>query len=504
MSNLVGIDLGTTYSGISRLNENGMPVIIHNSDGQNITPSVVSFIDEKTSDISETAENNLFEDENTFGRFKRHMGSKKTYKAFGIKHTPTSLSALVLKKLKEDAEKSIGKIDKAVITIPANFANDAREATMQAAEMAGLNVENIINEPTAAALYYAYSSGNELSGTFAVYDLGGGTFDVSIIKVNGSDIEVIATEGVQELGGHDFDNKIVEMVKKKFKEETGDDLEDDVFNCTTAESLKRDLSKRDKVRTGRLSSGKSNARIEITRSEFEDSISTLIANAEMLCEGAIDEAGVTKDQISQVILAGGSTRIPLITESVKKVFGKDPVTFANPDEAVALGAALYVAYKANPNELTPLQKKSIEKVNISDITSKFFGTLALVNNESLNAQETQNSIIINKGEKIPCSKTKSYYTTHANQTAVACTVTESRTEETDPDFVEVKLNESLKLPEGRPAQQEIQVTYSYTENQTMLCSFLDIQSGTKQDLTLSINSSESSNSEINIDDFKVD
>ena len=504
MSNLVGIDLGTTYSAISRLNENGLPVIIHNSDGQNITPSVVSFIDKKTSDVSETAEKNLFEDENTFGRFKRHMGEDKTYKAFGIKHTPTSLSALVLKKLKEDAEKSIGKIDNAVITIPANFSSKAREETMQAAKMAGLNVKNIINEPTAAALYYALSSGNNLSGTFAVYDLGGGTFDISIMKVNGSDIEIIATEGVQELGGHDFDNKICDLVKSKFKEETGEELADEVFNYLSAESIKRDLSKRDKVRTSRLSSGTASARIEITREEFEDSISTMIANAEMLCEGAMDDAGVTKDDITDVILAGGSTRIPYISESVKKVFGKDPVTFSNPDEAVALGAALYIAYKSDPSDLTPLQKKSIEKVKISDISSKYFGTLALVENTATDIKEIQNCVIIKKGEKIPCVVTESFYTTQDGQTGLDCSVTEANTEESDQEFVNIRCNESLPLPGGRTSGQEIQITYSYNDNQIMICSFLDVASGAKKDIEVDVSAGESKDSEIDINDFTVE
>ena len=210
MSNLVGIDLGTTYSAISRLDETGRPEIIDNSEGENITPSIVLFESENNVVVGNVAQQNYGVDENTFGRFKREMANEKEYEAFGKKYNPAALSSFVLKKLKEDAEDTIGPISEAVVTIPANFANQAREATLAAAKSAGLSIKNIINEPTAAALYYAYSSGEELNGVYAVYDLGGGTFDVSIIKVEGSDIDVLATDGVTKLGGDDY----VDMLNK--------------------------------------------------------------------------------------------------------------------------------------------------------------------------------------------------------------------------------------------------------------------------------------------------
>ena len=209
MSNLVGIDLGTTYSAIARLDETGRPVIIDNSEGGNITPSIVLFESESNVIVGNIAMQNFGVDKNAFGRFKREMGTNKEYNAFNKTYNPTALSSFVLKKMKEDAEENIGKISDAVVTIPANFANEAREATLAAAKTAGMSVKNIINEPTAAALYYAYSSGDELNGTYAVYDLGGGTFDISIIKVQGSDIEVINSDGVSKLGGDDFDTKII-------------------------------------------------------------------------------------------------------------------------------------------------------------------------------------------------------------------------------------------------------------------------------------------------------
>ena len=185
MANLVGIDLGTTYSSISKLDDTGRPIIIENSEGQNITPSIVSFENENSVVVGTTAMINYGVDENTFGRFKREMGTDKRYEAFGQTYNATTLSSFVLKKLKEDAEAKIGEISEAVVTIPANFSNEAREATLAAAKMAGLEVKNIINEPTAAALHYAFSSGEELHGRYAIYDLGGGTFDISLRKVEG-------------------------------------------------------------------------------------------------------------------------------------------------------------------------------------------------------------------------------------------------------------------------------------------------------------------------------
>ena len=185
-----------------------------------------------------------------------------------------------------------------------------------------MSVKNIINEPTAAALYYAYSSGEELNGTYAIYDLGGGTFDISIIKVQGSDIEVINSDGVSKLGGDDFDAKIIEMVQSKFKEQTNKTLDDEDFTKNDAEDHKKTLSARDKTNI-RIASPNGRATIEITREEFENSISTLIAQSEMTCENVLDEANLSVDDINEVILVGGSTRMPCVRESVEKVFKKN-------------------------------------------------------------------------------------------------------------------------------------------------------------------------------------
>ena len=502
MGNLVGIDLGTTYSAIATLDETGRPVIIDNSEGGNITPSIVLFESETNVIVGNIAMQNFGVDKNAFGRFKREMGTNKEYDAFGKKYNPAALSSFVLKKMKEDAEQNIGQITEAVVTIPANFANEAREATLAAAKTAGLSVKNIINEPTAAALYYAYSSGEELNGTYAIYDLGGGTFDISIIKVQGSDIEVINSDGVSKLGGDDFDAKIIEMVQSKFKEQTNKTLDDEDFTKNDAEDHKKTLSARDKTNI-RIASPNGRATIEITREEFENSISTLIAQSEMTCENVLDEADLTVDDINEVILVGGSTRMPCVRESVEKVFKKEPRTFGNPDEAVALGAALFVAYKADPSNLTPLQQQAVAKVNISDVATKFFGTSILEWNEETNQHGMKNDILIEKGSKLPCSITKDYVTVSDGQASINCTVNESNVEETDPDFVKKIWEGNLKLPEGRPAGQQVNVTFTYDENQTMKCSFLDVSSDKKTEIDLSIDNNNSK-SEVDINDFKVE
>ena len=502
MSNLVGIDLGTTYSAIAHLDATGRPVMLVNSQGDNTTPSVVLFDDQGNVIVGKIAQGVYGEDSNCFGRFKRVMGEEKEYEAFGEKYNATSLSSFVLKKLKDDAHTQIGEISEAVVTIPANYSNKAREATLAAANASGLSIKYIINEPTAAALYYAYSSGEELNGTYAIYDLGGGTFDISIIQIKGSDIEVINTDGVTLLGGDDFDEKLIEIVRSKWKDQVGEDLEPEDFTKNDAEEQKKILSEKEKTSI-KIATTKGRHKIEISRAEFEDAISTLIAKSEMTCENAIDEANLSITDINEVILVGGSTRMPCIQSSVEKIFKKVPKSVGNPDEAVALGAALYVAYKADPAKLNPLQKQALSKVNIAEVTAKFFGTIILSYDDHHQKNLLKNDSLISKGDKIPCSVTKEYQTAHDNQTAINCRVTESNIEESDPDYVHTMWEGALDLPEGRPSGQKVEVTFSYDVNQTMKCTFLDVESGRKAEIDLTADNSNI-HTDIDIDDFKVE
>ena len=243
--------------------------------------------------------------------------------------------------------------------------------------------------------------------------------------------------------------------------------------------------------------------VEIKREEFEESISSLIAQAVLQCESALDEANLTPSDIDGVFLAGGSTRIPLVAENVEKVFQKKPVSVVNVDEVVALGASLYAAYKSDKKHLSPLQKNSVNKLSVSELTSHYFGVEALIHNDSKNDHELQNSIIINKNESIPCLKTEPFYTTSDGQESVQCTITQSASKETDIRFVTKVWEGSLKLPSGRPKNQQIDITYSYDDNQIMHCEFVDVASGNKEkvDLGNKVLRSESSSS---IDKFTVE
>jgi len=496
MSNYVGIDLGTTFSAVAYIDESGRPAIINNDRDDNITPSCVAKIKGEIV-VGERARRQWGNDKkNAAARFKRDMGSSSTHKIGGKEFTPTELSAAVLKKIKSDVEDKVGEIEEAVITIPANFSQEARDATMEAGRLAGLNVKYIINEPTAAALYYAYQSDGDLSGTYVVFDLGGGTFDVSVIKVKGQDVEVMASNGLHKLGGDDFDKVLWQLISEKYKEETGQDLTEEDFPINDVEEEKKSLSgrKRTTVEIDR-------DLIDVSRLEFEESISSLIAQIEMMCETTLDEANVTPKDISSVFLAGGSTRIPCVVECAKKVFKQDPISTVNVDEVVALGACLYAAYKSDGAGLSEIQKKSVSKLNVSEVTNECFGTISVGFSES-KGEDLVNSIIIQKGESIPCSVTKTYYTLVDGQSEINCTITESKSPETNPRFVKVIHEQTLDLPPDRPAGQEVEVTYSYDENQTMHAVFKDISSGKELTWSFSKASGESTQSEI--DKFLVD
>lgn len=498
MAAFIGIDLGTTFSAISTFDDAGRPTIIAGPDGENTTPSCVTEEDGVV-EVGEFARRTWgTRPERAAARFKRDMGTSETQEINGRAFTPVELSTLVLKKLKANAERIVGELGETVVTIPANFAHEAREATMTAARAAGLDVRHIINEPTAAALYYAFKSGEELHGNYAVYDLGGGTFDVSIIRVNGKDIEDVASNGVSRLGGDDFDRALWQLIADKYEAETGSPLSPEDFSINDAEDEKRSLSRRKRVtvKVGR-------SLIELSREEFEEAISSKIAQAEMLCEATLEEAGLEAGQITAVFLAGGSTRIPSVVESVERVFGREPIATANVDEVVALGAALYAAYKAEPSQRSEAQAEMLSSLKVSEKTGMCFGTISMEINEANNEPEARNFVILKRGRSLPCSETESFYTMYDGQNTVQCRVTESLQEESDPRFVKVVWEGDLSLPGGRPAGQEIRVTYSYDENQMMHCVFEDVQSGTVKEVPLSLSDS-AGQGESDIDRFLVE
>ena len=478
MGSFIGIDLGTTFSVVAIIDEHGKPVIVADKEGKTLTPSCVAWNEDNDRfEVGygfprQTVYSGIGTDEGV-GFFKRDMGTSKTYALKGKDHTPTDLSAMVLQELMSSRAEHIGEIDEVVVTVPANFANEAREATMEAALRAGLNVKYIINEPTAAALCYSFREGMNLEGVYAIYDMGGGTFDISIIHIKDKDVEVLTSNGIAKLGGIDFDKALKKLAEEKYKTEVGEYLEGEDYNLLQAENLKQDLSKGEK-KTEKIK-GKKTEAIKFTRKEFEELISAKITQAEMLCESTLEAVNLKPEDIRGVLCAGGSTRIPMVQASIKRVFGQEPIFKANVDEVVALGAALYAAYKGDQEKLSPAQRNAISGMNFTERTAKYFGTLALSNVDG--KEQPMNSILIKKNTIIPCEESKSFYTTHEGQTAVECELTESVNEETDPKFAHVVDSVKLPLPPGRPAGQEIKVTFRFDVNQTMHCSFKDVETG---------------------------
>lgn len=491
MSNYIGIDLGTTFSAVAYIDETGRPKIANNDRDRNITPSVVA---KHKGDLTvgEFARRQWGNDANKgAARFKRDMGTGTAHRIEDTDYTSTELSAAVLKHLRTVTEDRIGTVTEAVVTIPANFSHEAREATMEAAKMAGLSVKYIVNEPTAAALYYAYQSNGELSGTYAVFDLGGGTFDVSILRVSGSDVEVLASNGLHKLGGADFDNALWELVAGKYRSEVGAQLTHDEFSINDAEEAKRSISERKKT-TVEIERDF----IDISRIDFEEAISSMLAQIEMMCEATLDEAETSAADITSVFLAGGSTRMPAVREVAEKVFGQQPVSTVNVDEVVALGAALYAAHKSDGANLTEIQRKSIEQLKVAEVTNSYFGTISIGHSESKGAA-LQNSILIKKGQAIPCEVSETFYTAADGQISLNCQITESKAAETDPRFVKIVHEEDLELPPGRPEGQEIEITYSYDVNQIIQASFKDVASQSEKKIEISMSGKCEASTDIN-------
>ena len=347
MSKIIGIDLGTTNSCVS-IFEGGEAKVITNAEGERTTPSVVAF---KNGEIivGAAAKRQVVTNPDTISSIKRKMGTKEKVKANGKEYTPEEISAMILGDLKKTAESYLGeKVTKAVITVPAYFNDAQRQATKNAGKIAGLEVERIINEPTAAALAYGLDK-QENMHTILVYDLGGGTFDVSILELGDGVFEVKSTAGNNKLGGDDFDERIVNYLVETFKKENGVDLTKDKMAMQrlkdAAEKAKKDLSG---VTTTQISlpfisqstDGPLHLEVSLSRAKFEDLIRDLVDSTLEPVRKAMKDAKLTKNDINKVILVGGSTRIPCVQELIKKELGKEPSKEVNPDEVVAMGAAI--------------------------------------------------------------------------------------------------------------------------------------------------------------------
>jgi len=499
MGKIAGIDLGTTFSALSILNENGKAEIVKNSDGDYLTSSVVAFPSDQEGKaiVGDDAKQHLaLEPDRVIKEVKRDMGTDKTYAVAGKEHTPAGISSMILSKLFQDAEKQYGKIDSVVVTIPANFPEEARQATMTASKEANINVQDIIEEPTAAAMHYA--STNSLAGNIMIYDFGGGTFDITIAKVDGKKIECLTSQGDQRLGGTDIDRVILEKLKESYKKEKNADLIKNnnkglEYKYTfEAEKIKKALSKKEK-HICPLEGDEGQIRVTITRDEFEESISTLMSKIDSLIDVALDELKLKENDIANILLVGGSTRLPIVQKNILKRFNKDPLTGVNVDEAIALGAALHAGKKADPQKLTAAQSEELKKIDLKTVCNFYFGTVIQKMNTERQKPDDYNDTMIEKNTPLPCSKTKTFYTMYDGQESVQCTIKQSVTEEHDPEYANTIWEGFLEnLPPNRPAERPIEVTFSYDENGMMKCKYKDVESNKELPVDLTIKGSSDS------------
>ncbi len=496
MSKVIGIDLGTTFSAIAELDDLGNPEVLSDPEsGDRITRSVVYFgkdkviVGEKAKDAAVTKRDKVvFEVKSQMendviyslkdGKFIDDSGKSKGY-------TPSQISSLILSKLSDYTS----KIKKAVITVPAQFADRARGATLEAAKLSKLDVE-LINEPTAAILHYASMPNVSLNGRVMVFDLGGGTFDISIAKVIGKKVDIMTSVGDKHLGGQDFDREIIKILDKKYKKSKGKDLDhEDPVMLDIAERIKKLLSTKEKVQQI-IEGPKGPLKIDISRKEFENSIDTFLEKIKMSMEDALDRAKIKATNISQILLVGGSTRIPVITEIIKKVMKKNPTKGVNVDEAVACGAAIFAGLQ-NKGGLNSAQKKAISKVEMKDICPHNLGTIIAAVDPERNQPMQVNSIIIPRDTKLPASITKEYAVLYDGQESIKCTVTQSEEPEEDIEFVVVIGEEELSLAKNAKEGEKIEVTYSYDLSGKVHCIFEESKSGKKTELSLKPEGSKS-------------
>ena len=480
MGRVIGIDLGTTYSAAAIMQADGKPAILPNSEGQNITPSVVLFPDVGNGYdeplVGDMAKHSAATAPLDVVQFvKRQIGDPnwRFESTSGSTYTAEEVSAIILKKLKNDAELALGEpVTDAVITVPAYFDDTRRVATRQAGQIAGLNVHRVLNEPTAAAISYGLD--RETNGTVLVYDLGGGTFDVTIMDIHDGNFDVLATDGNRNLGGFDFDNRIANYVMEQLENEgAGSNLS---FNDSLVAEVreKSELAKKSLSTVTQaniiLSVNGKQYRIKITRDHFEEITKDLLRTTEELVEDVMDAAGKNWNEIDHLLLIGGSTRMPMVKDMVKRISGKQPELNVNPDEAVALGAAIqaYVCEQegsnGNDTSLVPTVVNDMV-LSISDVTSQALGVILL--NEF---DQEENFVVIPKNSKIPTKGTQQAVTVADNQGYINVRVTQG--EDPDVRYAVIIGGKEIPIPPYRKGAP-FTVSYAYDIDQTVYVELFD-------------------------------
>lgn len=481
MAKIIGIDLGTTNSCVAVM-EGGKPTVIANTEGARTTPSVVAFTKTGERLVGEPAKRQAVTNaEKTIASIKRDMGTDNGRTIDDKKYSPQQISAMILQKLKADAESYLGeKVTEAVITVPAYFNDAQRQATKDAGKIAGLDVKRIINEPTAAAL--AYGLDNEKEQKILVYDLGGGTFDVSIIEIGDGVIEVLATNGDTHLGGDDFDNKLINWMVGEFKAQNSVDLSGDKMAMQrlkeAAEKAKKELSSATTTNINlpfisMNANGPLHFDMNLTRAKFDELTNDLVERTAIPVQNALKDAGLTSSEIGQVLLVGGSTRIPAVQDKVKQLTGKEPSKSLNPDECVAIGASIQggkLAGDAGAGEILLL-----------DVTPL---SLSI---ETMGGVATK---LIERNTTIPTKKSQIFSTAADNQTAVDINVVQG-----ERQFA--KDNKSLGqfrldgIPPARRGVPQIEVTFDIDANGIVNVSAKDLGTGKEQHITITAGSNMS-------------
>ena len=481
MGKIIGIDLGTTNSCVAVM-EGGKPVVITNTEGARTTPSIVAFTKTGERVIGETAKRQAVTNaEKTISSIKRHMGTDYKVDIDGKKYSPQEISAMILQKLKADAENYLGeKVTEAVITVPAYFNDAQRQATKDAGKIAGLDVKRIINEPTAAALSYGLDNENEQK--IMVYDLGGGTFDVSIIEIGDGVIEVLSTAGDNNLGGDDFDNVITQYMLDEFKKQEGVDLSGDKMAMQrlkeAAEKAKKELSSATTTNINlpfitATAEGPKHFDMNLTRAKFDELTAHLVERTATPVQTALNDAGLTASELDKVLLVGGSTRIIAVQDKVKQLTGKEPFKGINPDECVAVGASVQGGKLAGDAGAGDILLLDVTPLSLSI--------------ETLGGVATR---LIERNTTIPTKKSQIFSTAEDNQSAVDIHVVQG-----ERQFA--KDNKSLgrfRLDGIAPARRgvpQIEVTFDIDANGIVNVSAKDLGTGAEQHITITAGSNMS-------------